>query len=196
MRTLLARLDRVTAGLREAQDAAQSVIVTDVDGTLVDITARALAALKRVGVTATADNWDEVMAALDRETKTRFYPHFYSDVLAKKDRPIPATIKLVKRLAARTGLPVVVLTGRPDTMGHTHDVADMLRREGIAVSRVMQRPANHFVKAERFKPAALKAAGLRPAYAIDDDLDVLAAFAAEWPEAELWRVDGQSVRRR
>lgn len=193
MHDLCRRLHKVAALLRE--DQAQPAIVTDVDGTLVDISKRVIAAFARVGIRVTAETWEDALDDMDHAAKEQFYPHFYSDQLAKTDRPIKPAIVKVKQLADRTDLPVVVLTGRPDTMEHTHVVADLLRMAGVPVSRVIQRPATVHVKAAKFKPAALKEAGFWPRYALDDNEGVLAAFAQEWPEAELYRVNGTSVGR-
>jgi tRNA nucleotidyltransferase (CCA-adding enzyme) len=182
--------------LLEAAGSLRDVIVLDVDGTLVNVDARASSAFHAIGMEVEPGDWEDKMAELDYETKDKFLRLFLSDKYAKMDKPYTDVFDFVKRLVDREDLPVVLLTGRPDTMRHTDSVATMLMHHGIPVSEVIQRPESEArTKTASFKIKMLQQRNYNPKYLLDDDPRNVTEFVKTWPDAVVYRIDNGIVRK-
>lgn len=184
--------------LRELFETAdlRDVIVVDVDGTLVDVDARASAAFRVLGMDVAPDEWEDTLATLDHADKDKFLRLFLSDKFAKMDKPYVDVFSFLKRLVDRTGLPVILLTGRPDTMRHTDSVATMLMHHGIPVSEVIQRPESESrTRTAAFKVKMIQQRHYNPMYLLDDDPRNVVEFEKTWPEAMIYRIDDGVVRK-
>lgn len=182
--------------LFEDSEDLRDVIVLDVDGTLVNVDARAAAAFRAIGMDIEPKAWEDALTDLDPATKNRFFRLFLSDKYAKMDKPYVDVFAFVKRLVDREGLPVVLLTGRPDTMRHTDSVATMLMHHGVPVSEVIQRPDSEArTKTASFKIKMLQQRNYNPKFLLDDDPRNVAEFVKTWPDAVVFRIDDGVVRK-
>lgn len=185
-----------TSTINEAEADLRDVIVLDVDGTLVNVDARAAAAFRAIGIDVSPKAWEDELDDLDHATKDKFFRLFLSDKFSKMDKPYVEVFNFVKRLVDREGLPVVLLTGRPDTMRHTDSVATMLLHHGIPVSEVIQRPESEArTKTASFKIKMLQQRNYNPKYLLDDDPRNVAEFVKTWPDAVVFRIDDGIVRK-
>lgn len=190
------KVDRLIKKLFEAVVDLRDVIVIDVDGTLVNVDARAVAAFNAIGMDVSPKEWEDTLADLDYATKDKFLRLFLSDKYAKMDKPYADVFSFVKKLVDRTGLPVVLLTGRPDTMKHTDSVATMLMHHGVPVSEVIQRPDTEArTKTASFKIKMIQQRNYNPRYLFDDDPRNIFAFEQTWPDAVIYRIDDGVVRK-
>jgi len=202
---LLEKLDQAVHGLRplreeEQPDAGldqpegQRVVVVDVDSTVMDVSARGVAALADQGIKATPDQWSEVVDSLHGKTKSLFFKNFQSDKYTDMDTVNEGVVKELVRISKYYDVPVVVLTGRPSSMGSTESVASMLKGRGLNVLDVLRRPSTDAsMRTSEFKVKQLKDKGYIPVAAIDDQDRILAAFRREWPEARLYKAKRDSA---
>ncbi len=176
--------------------AETEIILLDVDGTLVDVSERAARSMKDIGVKVSPEEWEDVYATFDWAKKDKFLRIFLSDKYTHMDRPYNDVFQFVKRLVNRTSLPVVVLTGRPEEMGHTGEVDQMLLHQGIPVREVIARgEGEERTKTAGFKVRMVQQRGYKPVHIFDDDPRNLVAFATEWPEASIYRIDRGKIRK-
>lgn len=174
----------------------RDVIVLDVDGTLVNVDDRAVAAFRAIGMDIAPDDWEDTLATLHFVEKDKFLRLFLSDKYAKMDKPYADVFSFVKRIVDREGLPVVLLTGRPDTMRHTDSVAAMLMHNGIPVSELIQRPESEArTRTAAFKIKMLQQRNYNPRYLFDDDPRNVVEFVKTWPDAVVYRIDDGVVRK-
>ena len=167
------------------------VIVVDIDGTLMDVSARGTQSLKDMGIEATPDNWDTLAKELKPPNRGKFFKGFLTDKYTNLDTPNASVFDFVKKISSETGIPVVILTGRSVAQkGSTTKVGELLTQQGVTVKDVIQKSGpESFIKSDAFKINAIKIRGYNPRYALDDDDRNLSAFAKEWPEAKLYKVD-------
>jgi hypothetical protein len=164
------------------------VILSDVDGTIVDVNQRIVRCLADIGVeagpapSATADQ-------LPRPLRSRFFDLFLSERYTHLDEPIPSVIELIAGIQRETGLPLVFLSGRPASMRKSTRAA--IENTGLAVQEIILRPRNQRMRrTTEFKVDAIESRGYEPQLVLDDDAAILAAFAAKYPEATYYQVRG------
>ena len=167
------------------------VIVVDIDGTLMDVSARGTQSLKDIGIEATPENWDTLAKELKPPNRGKFFKGFLTDKYTNLDTPNASVFDFVKKISSETGIPVVILTGRSVAQkGSTTKVGELLTQQGVTVKDVIQKSGpESFIKSDAFKINAIKIKGYNPRYVLDDDDRNLSAFAKEWPEAKLYKVD-------
>jgi tRNA nucleotidyltransferase (CCA-adding enzyme) len=183
-------IDKLLEIAEQVVTADPDVIVVDVDGTLVDVSARAVQSFKDMGVEVSADNWEGELKKIKGPQKGQFFKSFLSDKYTDLDVPYPNVINFVKKMSDETNLPVVILTGRPSHMKHTQTVASMLAEKGIPIKDVLSRGRSEgFMKTPQLKVSSLKTNGYKVHFALDDEPRILDAIGSEWPEARLYRAD-------
>ena len=167
------------------------VIVSDIDGTVLNVSERIRAVLEEIGAPAAKDS---IRAAdtLRGSMRSRFFTVFLSEKYTHLDTPIPAVIAMLKEQQLRTGLPVVFLTGRPSSMRKSTKGA--LAATGIAYEELILRPrSRQMQRTTEFKVEALRSREYDPKVIFDDDREILAAFAASFPAAVLHLVTGETT---
>lgn len=164
------------------------VIVSDVDGTVLDVTARIRAALEEIGEPAEPDPATAADALRGRQ-RSRFFEVFLSERHTHLDEPVWEVIRTLDRTRITTGRPVVFLTGRPASMrGSTRKA---LREIGIPYQELILRPRHQsMMRTSLFKVQALQSRGYFPKVVFDDDREILAAIAQAFPGAKLHLVRG------
>ena len=164
------------------------VIVSDIDGTVVDVRGRIEAVLGELGVPSRGDPI-RVADTLDRRLRSGFYRLFLSEKYTHLDAPVPEIAAALQELQARTALPLVMLSGRPAAMKRsTQRALDSLAMD---VKEVILRPRSQSMqRTTLFKVEALRGRGYEPRYIFDDDPEILAALAEAFPDAELILVRG------
>lgn len=183
-------IDKLLEIAEQVVTADPDVIVVDVDGTLVDVSARAVQSFKDMGVEVSADNWEGELKKMKGPPKGQFFKSFLSDKYTDLDVPYQNVINFVKKMSDETNLPVVILTGRPSHMKHTQTVANMLSEKGIPIKDVLSRGRSEgFMKTPQLKVSLLKTNGYKVHFALDDEPRILDAMGSEWPEARLYRAD-------
>jgi hypothetical protein len=183
-------IDKLLEIAEQVVTADPDVIVVDVDGTLVDVSARAVQSFKDMGVEVSADNWEGELKKMKGPPKGQFFKSFLSDKYTDLDVPYQNVINFVKKMSDETNLPVVILTGRPSHMKHTQTVANMLSEKGIPIKDVLSRGRSEgFMKTPQLKVSLLKTNGYKVHFALDDEPKILDAMGSEWPEARLYRAD-------
>jgi hypothetical protein len=167
------------------------VIIVDIDGTLMDVSARGIQSLKDIGIEATSSDWATVSKGLKAPNRGRFFKGFLTNKYTNLDVPNPSVFDFVKKISKETGLPAVVLTGRSVAQKEsTENVAEKLSQSGVSVKEVIQKSGpESFMKSNEFKINAIKIRGYNPKYMLDDEDRNLKAFAEAWPEAKLYKVD-------
>jgi len=167
------------------------VIISDVDGTVFDVTERIKKSLLDVGLKpgsdpiATADN-------LVRPHRGRFLDVFLSNRYIDLDTPVPAIIETLARLQAETDLPLVFLTGRPNNLRRPTEKA--LEETGLRIVGIHVRSQRErFKRTTEFKVDLVRRKQLMPVHIFDDDPEILAAFAEAFPAAHLHLVRGSQT---
>ena len=164
------------------------VIVSDIDGTVLDVNDRIAAVLREIGVEPT-DTPGRVADQLQRPLRARFYDTFLSEKYTGLDKPVTEVIAALRDLQEKTGLPVVFLSGRPDNMRRSTRKA--IDATGLSYAEIVLRPRSQRMrKTTEFKVEALGCRDYRPQHIFDDDVEILAALAAAFPDATLHRVEG------
>lgn len=167
------------------------VIVSDIDGTIVDVRERIRATLREIGEPF-GEDVQRAADALRGSQRSRFFDLFLTEKFTHFDAPIPAVIEALDAARSRSGLPVVFLTGRPATMRKSSRKA--IAAAGIEPHEIILRPKHHrMTRTTRFKVEALKDRGYHPRIVFDDDAEILAAIAAAFPNAELHLVSGDAT---
>lgn len=168
-----------------------NVIVSDIDGTVLDVNDRIAAVLREIGVEP-AGAPGRVADLLQRPLRSRFYDLFLSEKYTDLDKPVPEVIAFLRELREATGLPVVFLSGRPDSMKRsTHQALDAI---GVPYAEIVLRPRRQRMrKTTEFKVDMLQRRGYQPRHVLDDDVEILAALKQAFPEAELHRVQGAQM---
>jgi hypothetical protein len=167
------------------------VIVCDIDGTVVDVTGRIEACLREIGVAPVPDA--QVAAnALKGKDRSRFFDVFLSEKYTRLDTPVPEIVAAVRDLQAVSGLPVVFLSGRPESMKKS--TRQVLNETGLAYNALILRPISQRMrKTTDFKVDAVKRRAYDPKHVLDDDAEILAAFAVAFPSATLYRISGSQA---
>jgi hypothetical protein len=164
------------------------VIVSDIDGTVLDVSGRIEAVLNEIGVPYSG-NPLRVADTLRSKQRSRFYSLFLSERYTHLDKPVPEVIAALRDLQNESGLPLVMLSGRPIWMKRSTMAA--LDAMGLPIEAVLLRPkSRQMQRTADFKVETLQERRYRPRYAYDDDDVILAAFASAYPEAVLIKVTG------
>jgi phosphoglycolate phosphatase-like HAD superfamily hydrolase len=167
------------------------VIVVDIDGTILNVNQRIRATLIEIGAPPDTDA-RRVADSLRGRLRSRFFDVFLSEKFTHLDEPIPAVIEDTKRQQALTGLPVVFLTGRPAIMRKS--TRKGVDDAGIAYEELILRPRHQRMqRTAEFKVDAIKSRGYEPRLVFDDDREILSAFAAAFPSAELHLITGDAT---
>jgi predicted secreted acid phosphatase len=157
-------------GLKEktAQEKKKEVIVVDIDGTLFDVSHR----LKYI------------------EGPQKDWKRFFSEEEVSKDKPYPSVVEFVNTLKEGTGLPVVVLTGRPETLRELTE--RQLEEAGVNYDELIMKPKERsFEKAVSFKKDVLR--NYVPVYFVDDDYNNLTVVKKEFPDAKVYLADNGKI---
>ena len=164
------------------------VIICDIDGTIVDVNRRMERCLLDIGVepgsapSVTADG-------LKPPLRSRFFDLFLSEKYAGLDEPIPTMIEQIGKLREESGLPLVFLTGRPS--GMRKSTRKVVETTGLPFYEIILRSrTERFKKTTEFKVGAVRSRGFTPKIVVDDDAEILAAFAAQYPDASYYLVRG------
>jgi hypothetical protein len=167
------------------------VIICDIDGTVLDVNDRIAAVLKEIGVEA-GEFPSRVADTLQRPYRSRFYDLFLSEKYTHLDKPVPEVVAYLRDLHASTGLPLVYLSGRPDWMKRSTVTA--LDGLGLDYHEIVLRPRRQRMrKTTEFKVDAVQSRNYEPKHILDDDAEILSAFAAAFPEATMHRVEGSQT---
>ena len=167
------------------------VLVSDIDGTVLDVTRRIEAVLDEIGAPQGTDSrW--AADALKGKMRSRFFDVFLSEKYTHLDTPIPAGIAMLEEQMRLSGLPLVLLTGRPSSMRKSTRKA--IAETGLAYEELVMRPRHQQMqRTTEFKVQALQSRQYEPKIALDDDAEILSAFAASFPAAKLYLVTGETT---
>lgn len=172
----------------------KDVIAVDLDDTVVDITDRLIASLKDAGVDPGSDP-SATLDGLKGKKKTEVFKIFQSEKYTDLDKPNLGVIARIQELHDKSGLPIVIVTGRLDTM--MSSVKSAVDRLGLPIEDIIVRPeAERMRRTPEFKVSELKKRGYAAKHVFDDDGANLAAMSKEWPDAELHHVVGGTVETR
>ena len=170
----------------------QQVIVCDIDGTVLNVNERIRAVLSEIGAPADGEHAGRAADGLRGRARSRFFDIFLSEKYTHLDTPIPAAIESLRQEQARTGLPIVFLTGRPSTMRKS--TRKGIAETGLEYEELILRPRDRRMqRTTEFKVEAIRDRGYEPRLVFDDDVEILAAFAAAFPSAELFLVAGEAA---
>lgn len=164
------------------------VIICDIDGTIMDVSKRMERCLLDVGIEP-GPNPSVTADGLKSPMRSKFFNLFLSEKYAALDEPIPSMIEQVAKLQEESGLPLVFLTGRPADMRRSTRKA--VKATGLAFHELILRSRpERFKKTTEFKLGAVRSREYTPKIVIDDDTDILAAFACEYSDAAYYLVRG------
>ena len=164
------------------------VIISDIDGTVLDVEPRLAAVLRELGVEPGGDTI-RVSRTLPRKLRDRFYNLFLSDTYINLDRPIAPAVDELRSIHASTGLPIVYLSGRLTSMRKATRAA--LEAIGLPFEELILKPDSARMRGTaEWKVSAIREHGYDPEHIFDDDSDVLAALRAAFPAAELHDLSG------
>jgi hypothetical protein len=167
------------------------VIICDIDGTVLDVNDRIAAVLTEIGVEA-GESPSRVADTLQRPYRSRFYDLFLSEKYTHLDKPVPEVVAFLRDIQLSTGLPVVYLSGRPDWM--TRSTRTALDSLGLEYHEIVLRPRKQRMrKTTEFKVDAVRTRDYQPKHIVDDDAEILTAFATAFPDATLHRVQGSQT---
>jgi hypothetical protein len=174
-------------------------IVTDIDGTLIDVRDRMAESLRAVGLGVRPDvkaagiqAMDALAAGLPATLHAEFFRAFLSNALTHLDRLYPYAVDFIKQLATDTGLPIVAVSARPAVM-----MPSSIRQLApIGITTIIHRSdGDRFIPSDQYKVGALKRRGITPHSVADDDVRILVAVRSVWPSAALYIADEGTVRR-
>lgn len=152
-------------------------VLFDVDGVLVDSSARLSASLAEVG----ARSIDELR---DPSTRSRFWEVFLSEKYIHLDRPNPTAVELLRR-RREEGYGIVVVTGRPYRLSSA--TLRQLDELGVPYDAVVFRFDDYFGKDREYKLRVLEELGIDAAEAHDDSPEVCRAYSARVERVYCWR---------
>ncbi len=162
------------------------IIVSDLDGVLVDISDRIReASLKVWGKVVDIKPKDllKVREKLDIDTRARWDFWFNKPEFVELDRIIPDRLDFLKKLANRTKLNVIIVSGRTEDT-HKKNL-ELLEKINSVVPIYdfyfwdMDEPI------EKFKVRV--ASKYNPCYLLEDSDDIIDAFKARWPDIVVYR---------
>lgn len=157
---------------KKSQREKISVILVDVDDTVMDVSHR--------------------LHYIESPTGKKDWESFFSEEEVKKDKVKSKVVEKIKEVQKERGLPVVVLTGRPEYLREI--TVKQLKDAGLEFTDLIMKPIEkRFEKDISFKPSVLKE--YEPVVVFDDKESVLEAIHHIFPEAELYLVEGEDVRR-
>lgn len=152
-------------------------VVFDLDGVLIDSSARLRRSLEEVGV----GSMEELR---DPELRRRFWDVFLSDRYIHLDTPNRRAVEaLVRR--REEGYGVVIITGRPYRMARS--TLRQLEEFGIPYDAIVFRSDSYRGKDHEYKVTAIAELALDVAEAHDDSPDVCAAYSRVVKSVVCWR---------
>lgn len=167
------------------------IILVDVDGTLVDVRPRVLLILDLMGLKPVAggDPTAEI-ENLKPAQKDRFFSMFLSETYTHLDRPAKEVFDAILAEHRKTGLPVVILTGRPRAMApSTMKLGETLKEMGVPVLDVIfKKFSEKFEPLPEFKIRKLIENRYLPEVVFEDDPRIIAAIHQNFPAARIHRV--------
>jgi hypothetical protein len=164
------------------------VILSDIDGTVLDVDARIARSLEEIGVDP-GSHPSQTADLLQRPLKSRFFDVFLTEKHAGLDQPIPEIIAFVADLQKQSGLELVFLSGRPETMKRATHAA--IEATGLVFREILLRPRSQRMRrTTEFKVDAVVKRGYEPSIILDDDVGILAAFSTKFASAKLYHVKG------
>ena len=165
------------------------VIVSDIDGTVLDVEPRIAAVLNELGVERPAGEAIRVSRALTGKQRDRFYDLFLSNKYLHLDQPIPAAVEQIGALQHETGLPLVYLSGRLANM--SRETLAALTELGLPFETALLRPLRQrMMRTDRWKVSAIREHSYEPLHIFDDDSAILAALGEAFPDAALYDLSG------
>jgi hypothetical protein len=164
------------------------VIISDIDGTVLDVEPRIVACLNEIGAEYSGEAI-RVSRTLPSKQRDAFYDVFLSQKYLHLDRPIPRAVEELRELQASTGLPLVYLSGRLANMAKGTRAA--LEKVGLPFEAMVLRPMrDRMMRTDRWKIGAIRECGYEPVHIFDDDGLILEALSAAFPAAVMHDLSG------
>lgn len=157
--------------------AKAKCVVFDLDGVLIDSSARFARSLEEIGAKGADD-------LRDPGTRRRFWEVFLSEKYMSLDRPNPRALELLKKRRAE-GYGIIIVTGRPAKLADA--TLRQLEEFGIPYDAITFRSYSYFGKDHEYKLSVLTDLRLSVAEAHDDSSEVCKAYSSLTERVYCWK---------